>query len=45
MVVRLVFCSHMYTSQFNANNRKWSTAEVLNGAYQYTQEQRDGVKS
>ena len=44
MVVRFVcfFCSH--TSQFNASNRKWSTAEVLNGAHQYTQEQRDGVK-
>ena len=36
------FSSH--TSQFNASNRKWSTAEVLNSAYQYTQEQCDRVK-
>ena len=42
MVVRFGFFAHM--SQFNASNRKWSTAEVLHGALQYTQEQRDGVK-
>ena len=45
-VLRLVvcfFCSH--TSQFNASNRKWITAEVLHSAHQYTQEQRDGVKT
>ena len=32
-----------HTSQFNASNREWSTAEVLQGAHQYTQEQRDCV--
>ena len=42
MVVRFgFFCSH--TSQFNADSFKWSTAEVLHGARQYTQEQRDRV--
>ena len=41
MVVRFGFFAH--TSQFNAYDRKWSTAEVLHGAHQYTQEQRDGV--
>ena len=32
-----------HTSQFDVEERKWSTAEVLQGAHQYTQEQRDGV--
>jgi len=41
MVVRFVFFAH--TSQFNASNRKWSTAEALSSARQYTQEQRDVV--
>ena len=41
MVVRFGFFAH--TSQFNAEKRKWSTAEVLNSARQYTQEQRNGV--
>jgi len=42
MVVRFGFFAH--TSQFDACNRKWSTAEVLHGAQQYTQEQRGRVK-
>ena len=32
-----------HTSQFNADGRKWITVEVLQGAHQYTQEQRDVV--
>ena len=43
MVVRFGFFAHVHTSQFNANNLKWSTAEMLHAALQYTQEQRDGV--
>jgi len=28
---------------FNARSREWSTAEALNGALQYMQEQRDRI--
>ena len=41
MVVRFGFFAH--TSQFNASNRKWSTAEVLHSAHQDTQVQRDVI--
>src|SRR4051794_5398038 len=43
MVVRFGFFNCSHTSQFDAHNRKWSTAEVVKGARQYTQEQRCAV--
>ena len=34
-----------HTRQFDASDREWSTAVVLHSAQQYTQEQRDRVKT